>query len=133
MKRFLIGAVAAAALAMPAGASATELSTTTTASAASSTIADRAIPPCPTTNLVYCAKYWVSSLIYLDGDLLNQCTTPVMPCVQQAVDRAFTTVDAAVALARYYAYYAVDQIDDPPPIQEICYLIWGQPCASALF
>ena len=123
MKRFLIGAVAAAALAMPAGAS---------ASTGTTSIADQVIPPCPTTNLSYCVKYWLSSSINLDPVVVAQCTTPVMPCVQETVGRAFTAADNAILLAKAYTYWAIDQIDDPPPIQEICNLIWGQDCARAI-
>ena len=123
MKRFIIGALAAAALAVPAGASA---DTTQTAGAA--TQAESAIPPCPTSNLSYCIRYWLESAVDLDP--VAACTTPVMYCVEQALTRAFIIAENAVHTAEETAAAVVDLIDDPPNLDAVCYAVWGRPCSS---
>ena len=117
MKRFLIAAAAATTLAMPAGASAQDT-------------ADVKMAAACTTPVAYCVNQYVAAVNRL---VANTCTVPVMTCVQEAVNLAFSEVDYAVNTARYYAYYGVDKVDDPPPVNDICYLIYGQPCAAAIF
>src|SRR5687767_10835601 len=97
MKRFVIAAVAAAALAVPAGASAD------TGTAA------------------------------LDLQAIEAaCPTPVFDCVDDALATAFGVVTTAVNTAEFYVDYAVGLISKPPPVNQVCYLIWGQPCTTAL-
>ena len=120
MKRFIVAAIAAGALAMPAGASAQDVGD----------VADvRVAAPCWTTySAEYCAKQLLSSIAVIDLGDLNQCTTPLMPCIQETIGKVFTTADYAVWLAKYYAAWAYDQVNDPPNLDPVCYAIWGQPC-----
>jgi opacity protein-like surface antigen len=116
MKRFVLAAVSAAALSMPAGASAQEQAATTSFQAC-------------TTPVVYCAQMYLRAAQNL---INNQCTTPVMTCVQGHYNTAWSYADYSVFLAKWAAYTGIDLVDDPPPIKDICYAIWGQNCATAL-
>jgi hypothetical protein len=134
MKRFIIGAVAAAALVVPAGASAVEVSTTPAPAATAAP--HNPIPQCPNRNLTYCIKYWVDHYLATDADLIPTvaapCTTPVMPCVEAAIARAFTTLQNGVTTAKGVADYVVGELSKPPNVDAVCYAIWGQPCSSEM-
>ncbi len=88
--------------------------------------------PCWTNYPVaYCAKQMLAQLDpTVDPSIINACTTPVMPCVQQAVSGAFAEVDRAVILARATAQTVIDKVSQPPDFNAVCYAIWGQPCSS---
>ncbi len=95
MKRFIVAAVAAAAMAAPSGASAME--------------------------------------VEIDLDSVKaSCPTPVMWCVQDQVDAAFAAAQSGINTTRYYANRAIYIVSQPPPVNQICYVIWGQPCSTAL-
>ena len=51
------------------------------------------------------------------------CITPVVPC-------AFETASSAVALARAYVNYLLTTGGPPHNLQEVCYLLYDQPCAT---
>jgi opacity protein-like surface antigen len=96
MKRFIVAAVAAAALIAPAGASA-------------------------------------NAEVGIDLDAVKMsCPTPVMWCVQDQIDYAFATAQSGINTTRYYANRAIYLVSQPPPVNQICYVIWGQPCSTAL-
>jgi hypothetical protein len=112
MNRLAIAAAVAASLVLPAGASAQDEVDVTDACFAT-----------------------IQACVHIPTEAIDtgdQCTTPVMPCVQQAVNGTFATADRAIATAKWGAYTAIDAVDDPPPLHDVCYAIWGQSCASAL-
>ncbi len=83
--------------------------------------------------VAYCVKRTLEQLDpTVDPGVINACTTPVMPCVQQAVSGAFAEVDKAVILAKATAQTVIDKVSQPPNIDQVCYVIWGQPCSSAM-
>ena len=97
MKRFIVAAVAAAALAVPAGASAD------------------------------------TGQVAIDLDAIEMtCPTPVVSCVQDYINYAFMTVDTVRRTAQYYVNFVVYTVSQPPPINQVCYLVYGEPCTSVL-